>query len=98
VVTEQGVPFVYRRTGSGVVKQEVERGAMNDDEVIITRGLDEHDEVLLSPPPDKAKLPLIRLPGSKVVTGDSGTGGQKIPPGPATPATPAGSHPAPPRN
>ena len=94
VVTEQGVPFVYRRTGGGVVKQEVERGQMNDDEVIITRGLDEHDEVLLSPPPDKAKLPLIRLPGSKVPTGDSGAGGQKIPPGPTTPAGPPVSHPA----
>ncbi|MGH7523338.1 MAG: efflux RND transporter periplasmic adaptor subunit [Gemmatimonadales bacterium] len=94
VVTEQGVPFVYRRTGGSVVKQEVERGAMNDDDVIITRGLDVNDEVLLSPPPDKAKLPLIRLPGSKVPTGDTAAGGQKIPPGPATPATPPASHPA----
>jgi multidrug efflux pump subunit AcrA (membrane-fusion protein) len=93
VVTEQGIPFVYHRTGSGVVKQEVERGAMNDDEVIIARGLQEKDEVLLSPPADKAKLALVRLPGSKVPSGDSGAGGQKIPPAPATPVPKPGSGP-----
>ena len=85
VVTEQGIPFVYHRTGGGVVKQEVERGAMNDDEVIIARGLQEKDEVLLSPPADKAKLPMVRLPGSKIPSGDSATGVEKLPPPPTTP-------------
>ena len=93
VLNEQNVPFVYHRTGGTVVKQEVERGAMNDDEVIITRGLQEHDEVLLSPPANKDKLPLMRLPGSKVPNGDSAVSAPKLPvPAEATPTkSPAGA-------
>jgi len=67
VLNESGVPFVFRRNGLGVVKQEVETGAMNDDEIVITRGLDEGDRVLLSPPAEKDKLALVRLPNSKAV-------------------------------
>jgi multidrug efflux pump subunit AcrA (membrane-fusion protein) len=78
VLTEQGVPFVYRRVGGSITKQEVERGAMNDEEVIIVRGLDLDDEVLLSPPPDHDKLTMRRLPGSKVPSADSAPG-QKLP-------------------
>lgn len=71
VLTEQGVPFVYRRDGGGITKQEVERGMMNDEAVVITRGLAENDEVLLSPPADRDKLKMVRLAGSKVLSGDS---------------------------
>ena len=85
VLTEQGVPFVYRRNGGGITKQEVERGVMNDEEVVIARGLEENDEVLLSPPADRDRLKLVRLAGSKVPSGDSATS-QKLP---ATPPTPA---------
>ena len=74
VLTEQGVPFVYRRTGGKVAKQEVERGAMNDEEVVIERGLDANDDVLLSPPLDHDKIAMTRLPGSKVITGDTAAG------------------------
>jgi RND family efflux transporter MFP subunit len=70
--SEDGVPFVYKVSGSGAVKQEVVTGTMNDDEVIITRGLDEDDRVYLSPPPDRDGLKLARLPGSPV---DSATVG-----------------------
>jgi HlyD family secretion protein len=58
--TEGGVPFVYRQSG-GLAKQEVVTGTMNDDEVVVTRGLAEGDRVLLSPPPDHEKLKLERL-------------------------------------
>ncbi|HEX6537141.1 MAG TPA: efflux RND transporter periplasmic adaptor subunit [Gemmatimonadaceae bacterium] len=61
VYSADGVPFVYRRAGSRVVRQEVATGAMNDDEVVIARGLDEGDTVLLSPPPDAERIPLVRL-------------------------------------
>jgi HlyD family secretion protein len=87
VLTEQSVPFVYRRIGGKVTKQEVERGAMNDEEVIIARGLDANDEVLLSPPLDHDKISMTRLPGSKVISGDSASG-QKLPAAPAPTAAP----------
>jgi hypothetical protein len=58
-----GVAFVYKENGNGVVKQQIVTGAMNDDEVIVLQGLSEHDRVLLSAPPDADRLALIRIPG-----------------------------------
>ncbi|MEP7346438.1 MAG: hypothetical protein ABI877_14300, partial [Gemmatimonadaceae bacterium] len=75
VMSEGDIPFVYKRSGSRLTRQEVETGAMNDDEVVIRRGLEEKDEVLLAPPPNKADVETVRLPGSgnkpKVETGDT---------------------------
>jgi hypothetical protein len=62
VNNEGGVPFVYRQSGGRVTKQEVLTGAMNDDEVVIVRGLDGDDRVLLLPPPDREQIALTRLP------------------------------------
>ena len=83
---EGAVPYVFRREGSGVVRREIETGIMNDDAIVVKRGLDENDVVLLSPPPDRATLPLERLPGSTATQtaaggrrhrrGEAGAGGQ----------------------
>jgi RND family efflux transporter MFP subunit len=59
--SDSGVPFVYQEDG-GVRKQEVATGAMNEDEVVVVRGLDAGDHVLLVPPPDGDRLKLQRLP------------------------------------
>ena len=64
VVNEGGQSFVYKRNGSSAVRQQVETGAMSDDEVVVVRGLAEGDRVLLSPPADAAKLETVKLPGS----------------------------------
>ena len=82
VAVEGTTPFVYRREGAGVTKQQVETGLSNDDEIVIAKGLERDDRVLLTPPPDADKLELKALPGAK-----PGTGG--VPqPGPAdTPST-----------
>jgi RND family efflux transporter MFP subunit len=63
VSSDSGVPFVYRQSGGGrVTKQEVTTGAMNDDEVVVQRGLEEGDRVLLTPPAGHERLALVRLP------------------------------------
>lgn len=64
VMSEGNTPFVYKKSRSGIRRQEVETGAMNDDEVVIRRGLEAADEVLLTLPADHASLPTDRLPGS----------------------------------
>jgi hypothetical protein len=66
ISAEGSVPIVYKESGESVVKQEIVAGAMNDDEVIILRGLAEGDRVLLSPPANRDHLSLVRLPGSPV--------------------------------
>jgi multidrug efflux pump subunit AcrA (membrane-fusion protein) len=61
---ENGVAFVYRRAGGHVVKQEVVAGPMNDRDVVIERGLAEHDQVLLSAPANPERVELVRLPSA----------------------------------
>lgn len=91
VMNENGVPYVFKKGRVRVTRQEVETGAMNDDEVVVTRGLEENDRVLLSPPADRDKIALDRLPGSKAgvksQSGDTATGGKAVPvtPSPAAP-------------
>jgi hypothetical protein len=55
------VPMVYTRNGGKLVRQEIETGAMNDNEIVVQRGLTAGDEVLLVAPSDAASLPLLRL-------------------------------------
>jgi hypothetical protein len=67
-----GVAFVYKENGSGVVKQQIVTGAMNDDEVIVVQGLEEDDRVLLAPPANADRLELVRIPGLQTDTVTAG--------------------------
>lgn len=92
VASEGGVPFVYKQSGGHVEKQEVATGAMNEDEVIVTKGLEENDRVLLSPPAEKDKMSIHRLPGSTATPpkagGDTALGPQALPPAATPPSAP----------
>jgi RND family efflux transporter MFP subunit len=94
VTSESGVPYVYKKSGSSVVKQEVELGALNDNDVVIQRGLDINDRVLLSPPADKDKLKVEKLAGSRNVP-TSKPGDDAQPPAQAVPVKPVPPAPAP---
>ena len=82
VGVEGTTPFVYKRDGASVTKQQVETGLSNENEIVIAKGLERDDRVMLTAPADKDKMELKTLPGAK-----PGTGG--VPqPGPAdTPST-----------
>jgi RND family efflux transporter MFP subunit len=67
------VPYVYKRSGGRIIRQEVETGAMNDLAVVILRGVDPGDQLLLVPPADADRLTAVRLPGS--TRGTSADGG-----------------------
>ena len=75
VTTEGGLSFVYKRDGSRVIKQQIDVGVMNDNEIVVRRGLQKGDKVLLVPPPDRANLKVELIPGLKPVaptaTGDT---------------------------
>jgi RND family efflux transporter MFP subunit len=98
VAVEGTTPYVYKRDGSSVTKQQVETGLANENEIVIAKGLDMDDRVLLTAPADKDNMEMKTLPGAK-----PGTGG--VPqPGPAdtpstakpVPVTPPAGTPAPP--
>jgi RND family efflux transporter MFP subunit len=93
VFNEEGMTFVYRASGRDVVRREVATGAMNDNEIVITRGLAKDDRVLLSPPPNAAALDVERLAGSAapkkdVVPSDTPAGARSVPAVPAVPKQP----------
>ena len=75
VSTDSGVTVVYKRGGSGLTKQEIETGTMSDDEVVVLRGVEADDRVLLAPPPNRESLRLARLEGPSLkpdaIGGDS---------------------------
>jgi len=63
VTNEGSIPFVYKRDGSNVIKQHVETGVMNDNDIVVLKGLEKGDQVLLAPPADHARLEPKWLPG-----------------------------------
>src|SRR5690349_9005103 len=67
VTSDGGLSFVYKREGGHVVKQQIETGVMNDNDIVVKRGLAKGDKVLLVPPPDKATLRVALIPGLKPV-------------------------------
>lgn len=75
VTTDSGVTVVFKKDGARVSKQEIETGTMSDDEVVVLRGLEEDDRVLLAPPLEAEKMKIARLTGPslkpKTLTGDS---------------------------
>ena len=61
IANQDSVTFVFKRDGGSVVMQEVETGATNENEIVIVRGLEAGDEVLLTPPANRNELSLERL-------------------------------------
>lgn len=68
VVTEGGFQYVYKKNGSRIVKQMIETGVMNDNEIIVKRGLSKDGLVLLTPPADKEGIKTEVIPGLKPIT------------------------------
>jgi RND family efflux transporter MFP subunit len=72
VVNEGGYQYVFKKNGSHVVKQMIEAGAMNDNEIIVRKGLEKRDLVLLARPTDQGGIDTEKLPGLKpVMSSDS---------------------------
>ncbi|MDQ3996026.1 MAG: HlyD family secretion protein [Gemmatimonadota bacterium] len=81
VTSDSLTSYVYKVDGRRVVKQQIATGTMNDDEIIVRRGLDAGDRVLLTVPANAAALDLVRLPDDKPKT-----------PGKSTPTATASKH------
>ena len=62
VTNDSSLAFVYKRSGGRTVRQQIETGEMNDNEIVVRRGLEKDDEVFLSPPAGAAALETRRLP------------------------------------
>jgi hypothetical protein len=98
VVSEGGYSYVYKRDGRSVVKQMIEPGAMNDNEIVVRRGLAKDDRVLLTPPADKTGIKTVTIPGLKPAVPSSTAGDTaksiSLPAGKPMPVKPAPAAPA----
>ncbi len=65
VHNENGVTFTFKKSGMGIIKQEIKLGKTNDNEAIILEGLKENEEIMLSMPPNPENIELVRLDGKK---------------------------------
>ena len=91
VVTEAGFSYVFKKSGRSVVKQMVETGAMNDNEIVVLRGVEAGDRVLLTPPADRAGLETSKITGlmptTAPVAGGDTANSVKMPSKSASPPT-----------
>ena len=99
VVNDGGFSYVYRRDGRSVVRQMVETGAMNDNEIVVRRGVSAGDRVLLAPPADHAGVQTVVIPGLQPVTapvagGDTAKSTKAAAPAPKSAAIQAAPAPA----
>ena len=53
--------YVFIKSGKNIIKKEIITGTMSENEVVITKGVNEGDEVLLSLPENKDELELIPI-------------------------------------
>ncbi|MDB4914588.1 MAG: secretion protein HlyD family protein [Gemmatimonadetes bacterium] len=99
VITEAGYQYAYKKSGSHVVKQMIETGTMNDNEIVVKRGLTKDDRVLLAPPADKTGIKTETIPGLKPITAPVASGDTaksvNVPAGVARPAAAPGTKPVP---
>src|SRR3954466_10611278 len=53
VVSEAGYQYVYKKDGRSIVKQMIETGTTNDNEIVVKQGLKKDEKVFLTPPANK---------------------------------------------
>ena len=58
---DKNISLVYKKVGSGLVRQEVKVGAVNETHGITYAGLNKGDKVLLTTPADTANMELSRI-------------------------------------
>jgi RND family efflux transporter MFP subunit len=67
VTNEGGFSYVYKKNGNRVVKQMIEGGTTNDNEMVVKQGLTKDDRVLLAAPTDKVGIKTEIIPGLKPI-------------------------------
>ena len=79
VVNEGGYQYVYKKDGGRITKQMIDAGTMNDNEIIVRKGLAKDDQVLLAPPADTAGIRTERIAGLKPVAVPAGADSARRP-------------------
>jgi len=97
VANEAGYAYVYKKSGGRIIKQMIEPGVTNDNEMVVKRGLTKEDRVLLTVPADRSGIRTETIPGLKPIvapTPGADTAKGVTLPGGAPPSGPAAKPPA----
>ena len=86
--------FVFKQDGGRVVRQQIETGTMNEDQIVVLRGVGEGEKVLLSPPADREGMTTVLLEGAPASDAPRTEPVPAVPPA-AAPTPPAAAPAAP---
>jgi len=91
---------VFKKSGRSVVRQMVETGTLNDNEIVVLRGLEAGERVLLTPPTDHTGIATSTIPGlapttAPIAGGDTAKSVKMPGKAPASGPAPAGAAPVP---
>jgi RND family efflux transporter MFP subunit len=79
VVSDAGYSYVYKKDGRAVTKQMIETGEMNDNEIVVRKGLTKDDHIFLTPPTDKTGIKTEIIQGLKpIVASTSGDSAKSV--------------------
>ena len=67
VFSEGGYQYVYKKDGGSIVRQMIDAGTMNDNEIIVRKGLTKDDVVYLTPPADTSGIKTEKIEGLKPI-------------------------------
>jgi hypothetical protein len=65
---------VFKKNGRSVVRQMVETGVMNDNEIVVKRGVSVGELVLLTPPVDRTEVSTEIIKGLQPITAPTAGG------------------------
>ena len=65
VFSEGGYQYVYKKDGGRIFRQMIDAGTMNDNEIIVRKGLSKGDLVYLTPPADTSGMKTEKIEGLK---------------------------------
>jgi RND family efflux transporter MFP subunit len=68
VTNEGGFSYVFKKSGRSVVRQMVETGVMNDNEIVVKRGVSVGELVLLAPPANRTDISTEIIKGLQPIT------------------------------
>jgi multidrug efflux pump subunit AcrA (membrane-fusion protein) len=67
IYNQDSLTYVFKKDGSDIIKQEIRLGLVNENNAVITEGVELSDELYLSMPDEAEELELIKLKNKKTL-------------------------------
>lgn len=61
VFTEESIQYVFLKEGGSIIKKQIETGEASEEYIVVTKGLEEGQEISMIAPEDAEKMEIVRL-------------------------------------